>query len=205
MNITNEEMEALNRASEILSKYAAQGGLTRADFDHYEKMVISIIDEKGGKKSASKGLEREGFANLKKILVKTKKGSFSILLKAIQLVDEDFYNSKCVDVLCVIENKNYKAWQGRTEIVLSLLSSVDSDEKTPLVVMTDQDGFSLETYGVRPHRNGHYIASDVPINTKKRICMPFGATENCTGVSIKIQGEKIATVTFDEKGNGLLI
>ncbi len=29
MNITNEEMEALNRASEILSKYASQGDLTQ--------------------------------------------------------------------------------------------------------------------------------------------------------------------------------
>ena len=44
MNITNEEMEALNRASEILSKYASQGDLTQEDFDHYERMVISIID-----------------------------------------------------------------------------------------------------------------------------------------------------------------
>lgn len=49
MGITNEEMEALNRASEILSKYAAQGGLSRADFEHYEKMVIAIIDEHGTK------------------------------------------------------------------------------------------------------------------------------------------------------------
>ena len=47
MQITNEEMEALNRASEILSKYAAQGGLARTDFEHYERMVIAIIDEHG--------------------------------------------------------------------------------------------------------------------------------------------------------------
>ena len=44
MEITNEEMEVLNRASEILSKYAAQGGLTREDFDYYEDMVVAIID-----------------------------------------------------------------------------------------------------------------------------------------------------------------
>lgn len=49
MEISNEEMEVLNRASEILSKYAAQGGLSRADFDHYESMVISIIDSHGEK------------------------------------------------------------------------------------------------------------------------------------------------------------
>ena len=47
MQITNEEMEALNRASEILSKYAAQGGLSHEDLEHYERMVIAIIDEYG--------------------------------------------------------------------------------------------------------------------------------------------------------------
>ena len=44
MQILNEEIEALNRASEILSKYAAQGGLAREDFEHYEDMVVAIID-----------------------------------------------------------------------------------------------------------------------------------------------------------------
>jgi hypothetical protein len=37
-------METLNRATEILSKYAFQGNLTREDFEHFEKMVIAIID-----------------------------------------------------------------------------------------------------------------------------------------------------------------
>lgn len=44
MQITNEEMETLNRASEILSKYADQGDLSQEDFDHFERMVIAIID-----------------------------------------------------------------------------------------------------------------------------------------------------------------
>lgn len=44
MQITNEEMETLNRASEILSKYADQGDLSQDDFDHFERMVIAIID-----------------------------------------------------------------------------------------------------------------------------------------------------------------
>ena len=45
--LTNEEMEALNQASEILSKHAAIGGITKLDFDHFERMVIAIIDEYG--------------------------------------------------------------------------------------------------------------------------------------------------------------
>lgn len=44
MKITNEEMEVLNRASEILSKYASQGDLSQDDFDQYEHMVVAIID-----------------------------------------------------------------------------------------------------------------------------------------------------------------
>lgn len=47
MQITNEEMEILNRASEILSKYSSQGNTTRDDFEHFENMVISIIDACG--------------------------------------------------------------------------------------------------------------------------------------------------------------
>ncbi len=44
MQITDEEMETLNRASEILSKYADQGDLSQEDFNHFEQMVIAIID-----------------------------------------------------------------------------------------------------------------------------------------------------------------
>ena len=76
MQITNEEMEALNRASEILSKYAAQGGLSRADFEHYEKMVVAIIDEHGGKtnthKEEKEPLIRNLVAVLNKVIVQKK-------------------------------------------------------------------------------------------------------------------------------------
>ena len=44
MQIANEEIEILNRASEILSKYSFQGNITRDDFEHFENMVISIIN-----------------------------------------------------------------------------------------------------------------------------------------------------------------
>ena len=42
--ITSEEMEVLNRANEILSKYANRGKLTQSDLDQFERLVISIID-----------------------------------------------------------------------------------------------------------------------------------------------------------------
>ncbi len=45
--ITSEEMEALNRAKEILSKYAYRGSITSADLNHYDDMVIAIIDGYG--------------------------------------------------------------------------------------------------------------------------------------------------------------
>lgn len=49
MDISNEELEVLNRAGEILSKFAAQGGLSQIDLDRYEKMITSIIDAYGEK------------------------------------------------------------------------------------------------------------------------------------------------------------
>ena len=49
MDLTNEEMESLNRAYEIISKYTAIGGLMQNDIEHYEHMVIAIIDQYGTK------------------------------------------------------------------------------------------------------------------------------------------------------------
>ena len=57
---SNEEMETLNRASEILSKYAAVGGLTRTDFAHYEHMVVAIIDQYGKNGDPAKGRSKLG-------------------------------------------------------------------------------------------------------------------------------------------------
>lgn len=68
MGITNEEMEALNRASEILSKYAAVGGLSREDFDHFEKMVIAIIDEHGSNNYREKQKQKELLSRLTGVL-----------------------------------------------------------------------------------------------------------------------------------------
>ncbi len=44
MQISNEEMETLNRATEILSKYAYRGSISQEQLDSFEKMVIAIID-----------------------------------------------------------------------------------------------------------------------------------------------------------------
>ena len=44
MILTNEEMEALNRATEILSKYVCSGTINQDVFLNFEKMVVAIID-----------------------------------------------------------------------------------------------------------------------------------------------------------------
>ncbi len=54
MELTNEEMEVLNRATEILSKYAAKGSINRDSFKLFERMVVDAIDsdvcDKNGKR-----------------------------------------------------------------------------------------------------------------------------------------------------------
>ena len=67
MQITNEEMETLNRASEILSKYADQGDLSQEDFDHFERMVIAIID----------GIEDKEDPNYQEIRSRLEESTFS--------------------------------------------------------------------------------------------------------------------------------
>jgi len=47
--ITNEEIEILNQAGEIISKYAVIGGIPQSDLSRYENMVIAIIDGHGMK------------------------------------------------------------------------------------------------------------------------------------------------------------
>ena len=42
--LTSEEMEVLNRATEIVSKYVGCGILKETDFQQFEKMIVSIID-----------------------------------------------------------------------------------------------------------------------------------------------------------------
>lgn len=42
--LTNEEMEVLNRASEIISKYVSSGEIKSEAFNNFEQMVVSIID-----------------------------------------------------------------------------------------------------------------------------------------------------------------
>ena len=44
MEITSEEMEVLNRATEILSRYVHEGGVKRETFDLFESMIESAID-----------------------------------------------------------------------------------------------------------------------------------------------------------------
>jgi len=44
MQLTNEEMETLNRATEILSKYVNIGSIDREGFELFERLVVSAID-----------------------------------------------------------------------------------------------------------------------------------------------------------------
>lgn len=44
MQLTNEEMETLNRATEILSRYVNNGSVDREEFELFERLVVSAID-----------------------------------------------------------------------------------------------------------------------------------------------------------------
>lgn len=44
MQLTNEEMETLNRSTEILSRFVATGVIKKESFDLFEQMVVSVID-----------------------------------------------------------------------------------------------------------------------------------------------------------------
>lgn len=63
--ITSEEMEVLNRANEILSKYANRGKLTQSDLDQFERLVISIIDGDDDDTAHSPAIQSEAIKETK--------------------------------------------------------------------------------------------------------------------------------------------
>lgn len=44
MKLTNDDMETLNRSTEILSRFADVGAIKRETFDLFEQMIVSAID-----------------------------------------------------------------------------------------------------------------------------------------------------------------
>lgn len=50
MQITNEEIEILNRAIEILSKFSSHGAISRETLNLFENLVVSAIDASGDSK-----------------------------------------------------------------------------------------------------------------------------------------------------------
>ena len=44
MQLTNEEMDTLNRSTEILSRFVDTGAIKKESFDLFEQMVVSAID-----------------------------------------------------------------------------------------------------------------------------------------------------------------
>ena len=44
MGISNEDMEVLNRATEILSRYVREGGIQKETVDLYKEMVETAIN-----------------------------------------------------------------------------------------------------------------------------------------------------------------
>lgn len=65
MEITNEELEVLNRATEILSRFVYEGGIKKEVFDLFDGMVESAIDaDPDTRKSGRMTIETPPYARL---------------------------------------------------------------------------------------------------------------------------------------------
>ncbi len=167
------------------------------------KYILSEHELKCLRSDQAIDLKRRTYSDEDAICVVTGKGSFRIWIDGFRLTDpvEDDPDQKYVNLLCVIENRNYCTYDGDSEhsLVPYWLSGYVDDF---LLRMEDQDGFLLECADWSSYEDGTYSFRHVPFGAKVKVCMPFVTEPYCTGVTLKIQGRKIVSVTFNRNAVG---
>ena len=99
-----------------------------------------------------------------------------------------------INILCVIENENYQSWtyDGADQSLSPYTLLSDG-----IMQVEDENGFSLQFVDVSPYQDGMYNQTDVPFNSKARICIPVEAEKSCSKVTIKL-GNYSTEVKFDD-------
>lgn len=135
-----------------------------------------------------------------KYTFETGKGTFHFTVDDVVIIKGDSYADYLASqrgndiiilgVLGVLENENYKRNDNDDRII--------SDEIANYFEVTDQDGFSLEftnyfSGGVGKYEGG----ADVRINAKKRVLIPYYATEGIDKVNICF-GDNVFSVSLSD-------
>lgn len=132
--ITSEELEALNRATEILSKYANRGGITPADFEHFEKMVVAIIDGEEDTDSLS-----ESQQSVSSRIYPTSKYRIDDSLFAREVKDEERYGIQDLKLY------GYFSDTESLDIVGEIIAKKPKKPFCMICTLYDKDGDIIET------------------------------------------------------------
>ena len=135
MQITNEEMETLNRSIEILSRFVYVGSIKREAFELFEQMVISAIDSG----EESRVIKRKGAS----------KSPFSRLILPYML---GFYNEgnepsliTDVNIINLHVTGNMLSFEIYNSELKELFSTIKEFSIAPVLAMTKNDDSSCYT------------------------------------------------------------
>ena len=137
MEITNEEMEVLNRAIEILSKHVYAGAVDKDTFDLFENLIISAIDTKVPYKTETRReLHALPFSRF-------------LLSYLIGYYDNDsngiFHGSP--DIINFEVKSDFLSFEMLSKETKEILKSIDEFTIAPeLVAVKDDEAFSLVSY-----------------------------------------------------------
>ena len=203
----NENLKAENKAltSENEKAVEEQNSLA-AELNSAKQKIASLEDELAKVKSESdennkaeeesSSPESRSFTFGEELTVTADGSTFKITIDDIKKRDAwDGSSEKSnINILCVIENRNYQSWtyDGAPQSLVPYTLFSDG-----IMKVEDENGFSLQFADVTPYQDGMYNQTDVPFDTKARICIPVEAEKSCSGITLRV-GNYTTEVSFND-------
>lgn len=132
------------------------------------------------------------------IEISTEYGRYKLQIDNVHEVDwdwavEDRKEMKIVTVQCVVENLNHT---GAFEE--GAIANWEIGMKG--ILITDQDGFGLEFFNISGGDDGAYeVGAMTSVGSKKRVSLPYYAPEDCTKITVTVDGKYMLEMSLDEK------
>ena len=161
-----------------------------ASLDDELTQVKSELDKYKKAEEESNSPELRSFTFGEELTITVDDSKFKITIDDVKKRDSwDGDSEKSdINILCIIENENYQSWD-QVLHPYTLLSD-------GIMQVEDENGFNLQFVDVSPYQDGMYSVTEVPFNTKAKICIPVEAEKSCSKVTIKI-GNYTTEISFD--------
>lgn len=140
MKVTNEEIEVLNKASEIFLKYADQANLTQEDLYLYERLMVTIID----------GIDNEEKINVENNVIKVEEPKEKVTYPTTKwrIPDSLFQRDKKLELEYGIEDIKLYGYYENTNSLYIVGEIISKALKNPFYMnctIYDKDGDIIKT------------------------------------------------------------